>query len=309
MVLIDALGDHLDEALQIERFEDGVADSLRGNLFHAALSGGGEDDDVGPGLAESAEVLQELVAVDPRHHQVEQDQVVGTTILKAREPGLSVLGQLDGEIHPRQHRLQQHPNRKIIVNDQNLSAAPVDLQMLPSRRYLQHRLVTANVMQSRIFPFRGWVRKAGASIVLVAAAVTGVMLAALTMAPSARYGWIGEPFVWLYVGALWAGGLRIWIGTRGPVARIGESDMVLRPLHTLRARRIDFAAVRGTEQMRRGDRLVLYYDTARGMRFVALNLNLIKGRREFLACLEQRLTGMGFVERLTGDSRYLSPAP
>jgi hypothetical protein len=39
---------------------------------------------------------------------------------------------------------------------------------------------------------------------------------------------------------------------------------------------------------------------------VALNLNLIKGRREFLALLEQRLRGFGFSEKLVGESRYLS---
>ena len=32
-----------------------------------------------------------------------------------------------------------------------------------------------------------------------------------------------------------------------------------------------------------GDRMIVYFDTPRGMRFVALNLNLVKGRREFLA--------------------------
>ena len=42
------------------------------------------------------------------------------------------------------------------------------------------------------------------------------------------------------------------------------------------------------------------------MRFVALNLNLIKGRREFLTLLDQRLMSMGFAERTAERSRYLS---
>jgi hypothetical protein len=42
------------------------------------------------------------------------------------------------------------------------------------------------------------------------------------------------------------------------------------------------------------------------MRFVALNLNLIKGRRDFLALLDQRLLAIGFTERIVERSRYLS---
>ena len=64
------------------------------------------------------------------------------------------------------------------------------------------------------------------------------------------------------------------------------------------------SAVRGTEQS--GDRLIVYHDTARGMRFVALNLNLVKGRREFLALLDARLRAAGFEERVVDRSRYLS---
>jgi hypothetical protein len=162
-------------------------------------------------------------------------------------------------------------------------------------------------MQTRIFPFRPWVRKAGASIVGVAVTVTLVMLALLVLAPSARYGWVGEPFVWMYVAALWAGGLRVWLGARTSVAELRDDHLVLRPLHLLTGRTIRFQSIRGTEQMQKGDRLVLYYDTARGMRYVALNLNLIKGRREFLQSLEERLSALGFVEKISGESRYLSP--
>jgi hypothetical protein len=55
-----------------------------------------------------------------------------------------------------------------------------------------------------------------------------------------------------------------------------------------------------------GDRLIVYYDTPRGMRFVALNLNLVKGRKEFLTLLEGRLREMGFEERVVERSRYLT---
>ena len=55
-----------------------------------------------------------------------------------------------------------------------------------------------------------------------------------------------------------------------------------------------------------GDRLIVYFDTSRGMRFVALNLNLIKGRRSFLSTVDERLRSMGFVEKIVERSRYLS---
>jgi hypothetical protein len=42
------------------------------------------------------------------------------------------------------------------------------------------------------------------------------------------------------------------------------------------------------------------------MRFVAMNLNLIKGRRNFLAEVDGRLRAMGFVEKTVDRSRYLS---
>ena len=158
-----------------------------------------------------------------------------------------------------------------------------------------------------MFPFRPWVGRAGASIVIVAGLITAAMLSAIVWLPRARFGWLGEPFAWLYVAALWAGGLRVWLGARRPVAEVAEESILLRPLHMFRPRRVGFDDVRGTEMMRRGDRLILYYDTRRGMRFVALNLNLIRGRKEFLALLEQRLTARGFVEKIAGESRFLSP--
>lgn len=156
------------------------------------------------------------------------------------------------------------------------------------------------------FPFRPWVRRAGWSIVLVAAAITAAIVLALTLSPSARYGWLGERFVWAYIGTLWLGGLKVWLGTRRPIAEISEETLTLRPLHQFRTRVLRWDAIRGTEQMTGGDRLIVYFDTPRGMRFVALNLNLVKGRRDFLAVVDERLRGMGFVERVVERSRYLS---
>jgi hypothetical protein len=142
--------------------------------------------------------------------------------------------------------------------------------------------------------------------VAVAALLTATIAACLVLIPSARYGWMGERFVWAYVGTLWLGGLKVWTGTRRFVAEIANETLTLRPLHQLRTRLIRWADVRGTEQMMGGDRLIVYYDTPRGLRFVALNLNLVKGRKEFLTLLDGRLREMGFEERVVERSRYLT---
>ena len=149
-------------------------------------------------------------------------------------------------------------------------------------------------VSSQVFAFRPWVRRAGLSIVLVAAAAT------LTIT------WIDERAMWVYVATLWIGGLKVWLGTLRPVAEVSEEQLILRPLHNVRARAIAWSAVRGTEQMTGGDRLIVFYDTPRGMRFVALNLNLVKGRRDFLRLLDSRLLAMSFSERVVDRSRYLS---
>jgi hypothetical protein len=160
--------------------------------------------------------------------------------------------------------------------------------------------------ERQVFPFRPWVRRAGLSIVLVSALLTAIVALALVAVPSARYGWLGEPFVWIYIGTLWAGGLKVWSGTRRPVAEIDARTLTLRPLHQFGSKVIAWSSVSGTEQMTGGDRLIVYHDTPRGMRFVALNLNLVKGRREFLTRLDQRLLAAGFTERIVERSRYLS---
>lgn len=156
------------------------------------------------------------------------------------------------------------------------------------------------------FQFRPWVRRAGASIVLVATAITVAAVFAVVVKPSFRFGWIREPFVWVYIGTLWLGGAKIFFGTFHPIAEEDREGLVLRPLHQFFPKRILWSAVSGTEQLTGGDRLILYYETAKGMRFVALNLNLVKNRRDFLALLDRKLLAMGFVEKLVERSRYLS---
>jgi hypothetical protein len=160
--------------------------------------------------------------------------------------------------------------------------------------------------RTEVYPFRPWVARAGFSIVLVAAAVTLAIGVALVASPSARYGWIGEHAVWAYIMTLWLGGLKVWLGARRPIVEIGDETLTLRPLHQFRSRTLRWDALRGTEQMMGGDRLIVYWDSPRGMRFVALNLNLIKGRRNFLAAVDARLRAMGFVEKTVERSRYLS---
>lgn len=157
---------------------------------------------------------------------------------------------------------------------------------------------------SEVFRFRPWVRRAGASILLVAAGITAVIVVALVAKPQWRFGWFREPFVWVYIGTLWLGGAKVFGGTLRPIAEVRSDVIVLRPLHQFFEKVVRWDAIRGTEQS--GDRLILYYDALRGMRFVALNLNLVKGRREFLSMLDARLAELGFKEKIVGRSRYRS---
>ena len=139
-----------------------------------------------------------------------------------------------------------------------------------------------------------------------AVSLTAAIAITLVTVPSTRYGWIGEPFVWVYIGTLWIGGAKVWVGTRRAIATLTATAITLRPLHQFRTRVIPWNDLRGTEQMIGGDRMIVYFDTPRGLRFVALNLNLIKGRRDFVTLVDARLCEMGFAERVVERSRYLS---
>ena len=161
-----------------------------------------------------------------------------------------------------------------------------------------------------VFGFRPWVRRAGLSIVIVASLLTAAIAFALIAIPSTRYGWFGEPFVFIYIGTLWIGGAKVWLGTRRPIAEVAAETLTLRPLHQFRTTSIAWSDLRATEQMTGGDRMIVYHDTPRGMRFVALNLNLVKGRRDFVNLVDARLRELGFEEKIVERSRYLNrPAP
>lgn len=112
--------------------------------------------------------------------------------------------------------------------------------------------------------------------------------------------------VHLYLIVVWAAALKITTATLRPIAELREREIVLRPLHQVRRRTLPWDAIRGTEQMIGGDRLIVYYEGGRGLRFVALNLNLVKGRRTFLELLEGRLRALGFEEKIVNRSRYLT---
>jgi hypothetical protein len=167
-------------------------------------------------------------------------------------------------------------------------------------------LVQARSDLPQQFTFRPWVRRAGLSILLVASGATAAIGAALLLSPAARYGWFGEKAVWVYIVTLWLGGAKVFASTLRPIAVADAEQLILRPIHHLRGRSMRWSDVLGTEQMIGGDRLIVYHQTPRGMRFVALNLNLVKGRREFLMLLDARLRAMGFEEKTVERSRYLS---
>src|ERR1051325_5675036 len=126
--LLKAVPDHLDELLEIERLEDGVAHRVGRDLVDAALAGGGEDDDVRAAVGQHVfDPLDELVAVHARHHQVEQNEVEAAVMAEFVEADLPILGQLDVELHPPQNGLQQDANGEIVIDDEDPSAASIDL--------------------------------------------------------------------------------------------------------------------------------------------------------------------------------------
>jgi hypothetical protein len=66
------------------------------------------------------------------------------------------------------------------------------------------------------------VRRAGLSIVIVAAAATAAIAIFGYIKPAAAFRWAREPFVWAYIGALWLGGVKVYLGTLRPVAELDE---------------------------------------------------------------------------------------
>src|SRR5687768_3308375 len=96
--------------------------------------------------------------------------------------------------------------------------------------------------------FRPWVRRAGGSIVLVAAAVTVLIVLVSRIRPTTGFGWAREPFVWVYVGTLWLGGLKVFLGTLRPIAEASDDRILLRPLHQLFPTSVRWDDILGTEQ-------------------------------------------------------------
>ena len=105
-----------------------------------------------------------------------------------------------------------------------------------------------NRTAATVFSFRPWVRRAGLSIVLVAAFATGAIVMMLTISPTARFGWMSERVVWVYLAVLWLGGLRVFLATFGMIAEADEDGLIVRPLHQFGRRAIPWSRIRGTEQ-------------------------------------------------------------
>jgi len=117
--MIQTLANQLDELLQIEGLEDRRADRVGGDLVDAALAGGGENDDVRTLNRDGSDALDELVAVEAGHHQVEEHQIDCAVRLQFVEAGCAILRELDREVHPPQNSLQQYADREVIIDDQN----------------------------------------------------------------------------------------------------------------------------------------------------------------------------------------------
>lgn len=152
------------------------------------------------------------------------------------------------------------------------------------------------------FAFRPWVGRAGMSILAVGVGLTVLVIGGRVSGG----GWASEPAVLVYLALVWAGAVKIYATSRLAAAQLSPVSITLRPLHQFFRKEIPWERIVGIEQMIGGDRLLLYYYGSRGQRFVAMNLNLIRGRREFLAELESRLRTLGFEEKLVDRSRYLT---
>jgi len=125
---VQTVAEDLDEAVEIEGLEDRVANGRGGDLVDAAAAGGGEDDDVRARVGILlADALDELVSVDARHHQVEQDHVDRAVAGELLQAVRAVFGELDVELHPLEHGLQENANRKVVIDDEDSSTGSVEL--------------------------------------------------------------------------------------------------------------------------------------------------------------------------------------
>jgi hypothetical protein len=75
----------------------------------------------------SADPLDEFVAVEFRHHQIEEDQVDFAVSLQFFESDRAILGQVDIELHALEDGLKKNADRQIVVDDEDSAAGSVDL--------------------------------------------------------------------------------------------------------------------------------------------------------------------------------------
>jgi len=316
VLAIETAVDELQKLIEIERLENRGADGALRHPLDPSISRRGENDDVRFPIARSRAVdaLEERVPVHAWHHQIEKHEVIVARLIKV-EPDRAVLCEIDFESDPAEDFLQKDANGEVVFDDEHAPAAAIhrgvarrgDVMGLHRISSCRNKVaeLTGSSNNYLEFSFRPWVRRAGLSILLAAAVATSAILI-IALSPAKRYGWAEEPFVWIYVGVLWLGGLKIVFGTCRPVAEIRADRIVLRPLHRVKASSIRWSDVLGIEQMIAGDRMIVYFATRRGTRFVALNLNLVKGRATFVSQLEEELKRGGFVEKIVKRSRYLS---
>src|SRR3954468_4221882 len=91
-----------------------------------AFAGRGEDDDVRTLDRNRRYALDEFVAVEARHHQIEQHEIDRPVALEFFEADRAILCELDREMHPLQHSLQQYANREIVIDHQDALAGTID---------------------------------------------------------------------------------------------------------------------------------------------------------------------------------------
>src|SRR5438445_5500482 len=120
--IVQTVADHLDEFFEIERLQNRVANRVGGDFVDAALPGRGEYDDVGAAIPKIlSDFVDELVPVDPGHHQVEKHEIELAVLSQLFEPDGSVLGQLDVESDPSEDSFQKDANCHVVVDDENFS--------------------------------------------------------------------------------------------------------------------------------------------------------------------------------------------
>src|SRR5438045_5646017 len=129
MPVAEAVVDHLDEFFEVEWLENRVADGVRRDLVDAAFSSGCEDDNMRTSAVRILRVypVDEFVAVDFRHHEVEEDQIDLAVSFQLLEPDRPVLGQLDVESHAFQDSLKKNADGQVVIDDEDFAAVSIDL--------------------------------------------------------------------------------------------------------------------------------------------------------------------------------------